>query len=88
MRAFSTSWNPASPNYIGRFRMAPTRANGRPALASWTRRPDDTAFRAFAIGVFVVEDGLITEMTAFHDPDLFPAFGLPMSLPDGDRLTR
>jgi RNA polymerase sigma-70 factor (ECF subfamily) len=87
MRAFSMSWDPASPHYIGRFRTAPARANGRPALASWTRLTDGTAFRAFAIGVFVVEDGLITEMTAFHDPDLFPAFGLPMSLPDGGRLT-
>jgi RNA polymerase sigma-70 factor, ECF subfamily len=30
-------------------------------------------------------DGGIAEITAFHDPRLFPAFGLPATLPPADR---
>jgi RNA polymerase sigma-70 factor (ECF subfamily) len=86
MAALTTSWDPASPNYVGRFRTVLTRANGHPSVASYTRRADDAEFRAFALSVIRVDDGRITEMTAFHDAGLFPAFGLPMSLPAGDRL--
>jgi hypothetical protein len=28
-----------------------------------------------------IEDGRILEITAFHDPGLFPAFALPTALP-------
>jgi predicted nuclease with RNAse H fold len=31
-------------------------------------------YRAFAIAVLRIEDGRIVEVTAFHDPRLFPAF--------------
>ena len=37
----------------------------------------DDAYRAFAIGVLRIEDGGIAEMVAFHEPAMFPAFGLP-----------
>jgi RNA polymerase sigma-70 factor (ECF subfamily) len=87
LRALTTSWNPASPHYVGRFRTVLTRANGGPAVAAYTRLPDDADFRAFALSIIRVEDGRIAEMTAFHDPHLFPAFGLPMSFPAGDRLS-
>jgi RNA polymerase sigma-70 factor (ECF subfamily) len=87
LQALTTSWDPASPNYVGRFRTVATRANGWPAAASYTRLPGTgTEFRAFAISVPRIEGGLITEMTAFHDPGLFPAFGLPMSFPATGRL--
>ena len=33
-----------------------------------------------AIGIFEIRGEHITEMTAFHDPELFSAFGLPLVL--------
>jgi RNA polymerase sigma-70 factor (ECF subfamily) len=77
MAALRASWNPELPGYVGRFRMVPTRANGRPAVASYVDG------KAFAIGVVRIADGRIAEITAFHDPDLFGAFGLPDKLSAG-----
>jgi RNA polymerase sigma-70 factor, ECF subfamily len=77
MAALAASWDPGAPEYVGRFRMVPTVANGRPAAAAYVRGPGESAYRAFAIGVLRVEGGRIAEITAFHDPGLFPAFGLP-----------
>jgi RNA polymerase sigma-70 factor, ECF subfamily len=85
MAALTESWDPASPHWIGRFRLAPVRANGGPAAAGWTCRDGET-FHATAIAVPVIRDGRIVEVTAFHNPDLFPAFGLPMSFPAAGRL--
>jgi RNA polymerase sigma-70 factor (ECF subfamily) len=45
------------------------------------RRPDEPAYRPFAIAVLQIAHDHILEMTAFHDPALFPAFALPPSLP-------
>jgi RNA polymerase sigma-70 factor, ECF subfamily len=75
MAALRASWNPELPGYVGRFRMVPTRANGRPAIASYVDG------KAFAIGVLRIDDGRIAEIHAFHDPGLFPAFGLPDDFP-------
>ena len=83
--ALATSWDPGSPWYVGRFRMVPSRANRQPAAAAYVRRPDDPAYRAFAITVLRIEDGRIVEATAFHDPGLFPAFALPTELPSAHR---
>ncbi|WP_291413759.1 sigma-70 family RNA polymerase sigma factor [Actinophytocola sp.] len=80
MATLTASWNPSRPDYVGRFRVLPTAANGRPALASYVRAPGDTAFRAFAIVVLRVADGRIAELTAFHDTSLFAAFDLPAAL--------
>ncbi|WP_248963052.1 sigma-70 family RNA polymerase sigma factor [Sphaerisporangium perillae] len=85
MAALAASWDPCSPGYVGRFHMVPTRANMRPAVATYVRRPDEPAYRAFAIAVFEIEDGRIVAATAFHDPGLFPAFELPMALPSTHR---
>lgn len=82
MAALATSWDPTSPNYVGRFRMLPTAANGQPAVAGYTRAPGDPSYRAFAIGVLRIEGDLIVETTAFHEPRLFPLFSLPMALTD------
>ena len=46
-----------------------------PAVASYTDG------KPFAIALLRIAGGRIVEMTAFHDPGLFPAFGLPMSFP-------
>jgi RNA polymerase sigma-70 factor (ECF subfamily) len=74
------SWDPASPAYQGEWRVVPTGANLQPAAASYLRRPGDTEYRAFAIGVLRIEEGLVTEITSFINPALFGAFGLPPSL--------
>jgi RNA polymerase sigma-70 factor, ECF subfamily len=83
LAALAASWNPGLPGYVGRLRLVPTRANGRPAFAAYARRGDEPAFRPFAISVVRIEDGRIVELTAFHEPDLFAAFDLPPSLPPG-----
>jgi RNA polymerase sigma-70 factor (TIGR02960 family) len=66
----------------GDWRLVPTRANRMPTAASYQRAWGDTEFRAFKLDVLRVEDGLVAEITTFG-ADLFPAFGLPATLPDG-----
>ncbi len=61
------------------FRCLATSANGQPAVAAYVRRPGDTVYRAFAMDVLRVADGLVAEITAF-DEGLFPEFGLPDTL--------
>jgi RNA polymerase sigma-70 factor (ECF subfamily) len=55
-------------------RLLPTRANGSPAFGQYTDG------QAFALVVLDIADGRITDTTTYLDPDLFPLFGLPMSL--------
>jgi RNA polymerase sigma-70 factor (ECF subfamily) len=83
MAALAESWDPRSPDHVGRFRMLATRANGQLGAAAYLLAPgDDThGYRAFAVGVLRIEEGRIADMVAFHEPALFPAFGLPESLP-------
>jgi RNA polymerase sigma-70 factor, ECF subfamily len=80
LAALRASWASGGLGY--RFRMLPTRANGRPAVATYVRTGAD--YRAFAISVLRIERGLVTDVTAFHDTHLFPAFDLPPSLPADD----
>ncbi len=67
------------PERFGDWRLVPTRANRRPAAASYCRRPGDGVFRAFKLDVMRVEDGVIAEITTF-DASLFEAFGLAATL--------
>ncbi|GLY75156.1 sigma-70 family RNA polymerase sigma factor [Actinoallomurus iriomotensis] len=83
--ALAEGWDPASPAYVGRFAMLPTSANRQPAAAAYIREPSSPVYRAAAIGVLRIEGDLIVEATAFHDPGLFPAFGLPLELPPAGR---
>jgi RNA polymerase sigma-70 factor, ECF subfamily len=80
MAALTESWDPRSPDHVGRFRMQATRANGQPAAAAYVQAPGDDTYRAFAVGVARIEDGRIAEMVAFHEPALFPMFDLPPTL--------
>jgi RNA polymerase sigma-70 factor (ECF subfamily) len=64
----------------GEWRLQPTRANRQPAAASYLRARGDREFRAFKLDVLRVEGGKIAEITTF-DAHLFPAFGLPPTLP-------
>jgi RNA polymerase sigma-70 factor (ECF subfamily) len=66
---------------FGRLRNITTAANMQPAAAHYLLRPGDSEYRALALDVLRVEDGLIAEITSFVLPELFPAFGLPPTLP-------
>ncbi|HEY2671279.1 MAG TPA: nuclear transport factor 2 family protein, partial [Rugosimonospora sp.] len=79
--ALTASWDTGSPAWVGRFWMVETSANRQPAAAAYLRAPGETGYRAFGIAVLRVRDGRLAEVTAFHDPNLFPAFGLPTALP-------
>ncbi|MFG2064495.1 sigma-70 family RNA polymerase sigma factor [Micromonospora sp. NPDC048871] len=80
LAALAATWDASSPDYIGALRAVPTSANGQLAAASYRRPPGRQVFEPFGIGVLRVRDGLITEIVAFHEPTLFPAFGLPPTL--------
>lgn len=51
----------------------------QPAVAAYVHQPGDSAWRALALDVLHIEDGLIAEIVTFS-PDCFPAFGLPMMM--------
>src|SRR5262245_10464541 len=72
-------FDPTSSMYHGHWRSLPTRANRQPAAAHYVRRPGDTVYRAQVLDVLRVEGGKVVEITAFV-PELFPAFGLPLTL--------
>jgi RNA polymerase sigma-70 factor (ECF subfamily) len=72
-------FDPASPLYHGQWRSIPTRANRQPAAAHYVKRTGDVGYRAQVLDVLRVEDGKVVEITAFV-PELFPAFGLPLTL--------
>ncbi len=65
---------------VGDWRLVPIRANRMPAAASYLRAWGETEFRGFKIDVLRVVDGAVAEITTFGT-DLFPAFGLPATLP-------
>jgi RNA polymerase sigma-70 factor (ECF subfamily) len=65
------------PGSAGRFRVVPTQANGAPAFAVYALDPASGAHVAAAIHVLEVREGRITDLVAFLEPSLFPAFGLP-----------
>jgi len=56
-----------------------TRANLQPAVAAYMLHPGDATWRALALNVVRIEEGVITEIVVFM-PDLFPAFGLPLTM--------
>jgi RNA polymerase sigma-70 factor (ECF subfamily) len=65
---------------FGRLRGRITAANRQPAAAWYLRRPDDDAYRALALDVLRIEDGRVAQICSFVYPELFGAFGLPMSI--------
>lgn len=85
--ALTTTWNPRSPLYVGRFHPLATSANRQPAVAAYVCRDDETR-HAFAISVLRIEGDHIAEATAFHDTSVFARFDLPMSFPASHRLSR
>ena len=71
------AFGPTSP---GEMRVVATAANRQPAVAVYLRRPGDSEHRAFALTLLRVERGAIAELTLFHLPELFAAFGLPPAI--------
>jgi RNA polymerase sigma-70 factor, ECF subfamily len=69
---------------LGRWRALPIMANRQLGVAGYLRRPGDTAFFPFTIGLLRFEPDGLVEMAAFETPSLFPVFGLPASLPPAD----
>jgi RNA polymerase sigma-70 factor (ECF subfamily) len=60
----------------GDWRMRPTRANGQPAAAVWTRdRPGHS--QPYGICVLTVTSTGISRVSSFGDPGLVTAFGFP-----------
>lgn len=78
--ALTASWDADSPGYVGRLRVVPTGANRHPAAAVYARRRGESAYRPFAISVLRIDGPRIAELTAFHDPRLYAAFGLPPTI--------
>jgi RNA polymerase sigma-70 factor, ECF subfamily len=76
---FLTANGFGSPDVLGELRLVPVRANRQPGAANYVREPGHTEFRAMALDVLRFEGGRLVEMTAFP-PELFPAFGLPLTL--------
>jgi RNA polymerase sigma-70 factor, ECF subfamily len=66
---------------LGHWRVLPIMANGQPGAAGYLRRPGQTEFFPFVLTVLRLEHGQVTEIAAFEQPSMFPAFGLPASLP-------
>jgi RNA polymerase sigma-70 factor (ECF subfamily) len=60
--------------------LVPITANGQPALAGYSLDSETGMYRAAAIEVLTLEDGLVKEITAFGSPELFASFELPSEL--------
>jgi RNA polymerase sigma-70 factor, ECF subfamily len=61
-------------------RKLPARANGQPAIATYSLDPATGRWTAAALDVFTLEGAAIKEITAFVTPELLPRFGLPAEL--------
>jgi RNA polymerase sigma-70 factor (ECF subfamily) len=61
------------------------RANLQPTVAIYLRSPGAARYRPLALSVLRVEGGRVVEVIDWSRPELFEAFGLPMSFPPSDR---
>ena len=64
---------------FGDLRCVTTRANRQPAVAVYVLHSADTSYRAMALDVLQIEEGLIAEVVTFG-PEVFPAFALPLTM--------
>jgi RNA polymerase sigma-70 factor (ECF subfamily) len=60
-------------------------ANLQPAVAIYLRSPPEARYRPLALSVLRVEEGRVVEVVDWGRPELFEAFGLPMSFPPSHR---
>ena len=72
---------PRGPMRAGlRWKLAPTQANGQPALAAYWADDVGTLHAAEIIVLTLSADGAISEITFFRSPELFPRFDLPLTI--------
>jgi RNA polymerase sigma-70 factor, ECF subfamily len=65
----------------GEYLFVPTGANLQPALAIYLLRPGETHYRPLTLELLRVVEGQVVEVVDWSMPELFEAFGLPMSFP-------
>ncbi len=65
----------------GEHLLVPAAANMQPAFAVYLRPPGESRYRALALAVLRLEEGRVVEVVHWDRPELFEAFGLPMSFP-------
>jgi RNA polymerase sigma-70 factor (ECF subfamily) len=70
------------PDGPGPFRLVPTRANGTMAFGIYGAGPSGPRSAAFVLSVLLADSRGITAITSFMNPGLFPAFDLPLILPE------
>jgi RNA polymerase sigma-70 factor (ECF subfamily) len=70
----------------GQHLLVPARANLQPTVAIYLRSPGAARYRPLALSVLRVEGGRVAEVIDWSRPELFEAFGLPMSLRPSDRF--
>lgn len=63
-----------------RWRLLPIRANGLPGFAFYMREENTGKYLPFALQVLSFEGELLSDVTTFGTPRLFPAFNLPSNL--------
>ena len=63
----------------GEHLFVPAAANLQPAFAVYLRAPGQRRYRPLALAVLRVEEGRVFEVVHWDRPELFEAFGLPMS---------
>jgi RNA polymerase sigma-70 factor (ECF subfamily) len=64
----------------GEHLFVPAAANLQPAFAVYLRAPGERRYRPLALAVLRVEEGRVLEVVHWDRPELFEAFGLPMSI--------
>jgi RNA polymerase sigma-70 factor (ECF subfamily) len=69
----------------GEHLLIPAAANLQPAFAIYLRPPGERRYLPLALAVVRVEDGSVVEVIHWDRPELFEAFGLPMSFPPSRR---
>lgn len=63
-----------------RWKLVPIRANGRPGFAFYVQDENTGKHLPFALQLLRFEGELLSDVTTFGTPELFPAFGLPAEL--------
>lgn len=63
----------------GEHLLVPAAANLQPAFAVYLRAPGESRYRPLALAVVRVEQGRVIEVIHWDRPELFEAFGLPIS---------
>jgi RNA polymerase sigma-70 factor (ECF subfamily) len=70
----------------GEHLLVPAAANLQPAFAVYLRAPGESRYRPLALAVVRVEQGRVIEVVHWDRPELFEAFGLPISFRPSHRL--